>query len=212
MIGPSSTHTAGAARIGFLTHQILSEIPKTATIIFHGSFAETYKGHGTDLAIVAGLLGFKPDDERIRNSMNIARKKGMKITFRTVDLGDEYHSNTAKIIIKGKTTPRAEIIASSIGGGNIIIVEINGFKTELTGDYNTIITLHKDKPGIVANVTGVLSKYRANIASMNVSRKDKGRDAFMAIEIDGEIPNNILKEISSLKDMKRVRLLEGNST
>ena len=212
MVGPSSTHTAGAVRIGFLAYKILGEIPKEVSILFHGSFAETYRGHGTDLAIVSGLLGLKVDDERIRDALDIAKKKNIKISFRKSDLGNEYHSNTVKIIIKGKVVPKIEIIASSVGGGNVVIVEINGFSTELTGDYNTIITLHKDKPGIVASVTGLLSKYGANIASMNVSRKAKGRDAFMAIEVDGEISKKFLHEISSLEEIKMVRLLESNSS
>jgi len=212
MVGPSSTHTAGAVRIGFLAYKILGEIPKEVSILFHGSFAETYRGHGTDLAIVSGLLGLKADDERIRDALDIAKKKNIKISFRKIDLGNEYHSNTVKIIIKGKVVPKIEIIASSVGGGNVVIVEINGFSTELTGNYNTVITLHKDKPGIVASVTGLLSKYGVNIASMNVSRRAKGRDAFMAIEVDGEISKKFLQEISSLEEIKMVRLLESNSS
>ncbi len=209
MVGPSSTHTAGAVRIGSIAHQILGEIPKEATLLFHGSFAETYRGHRTDLAIIAGLLGLKIDDERIRDALVIAKKHDLKIKFKTIDLGDEYHSNTVKIIIKGVETSKTEIIGSSIGGGNILIVEINGFRTELTGKYNTIITLHKDKPGVVSRITDILSKYGANIASMNVSRKAKGKEAFMAMAIDGEIQYKILQEITTFKEIKIVRLIEA---
>ena len=211
MVGPSSSHTAGAVRIGLVVHQILKAIPKEVTILLHGSFAETYRGHGTDRAIVAGLLGFNTDDERITDALNIAKQVGMKFIFRLVDLGDEYHVNTAKIIVKGAETPRIEVVGSSIGGGNIVIVEINGFKTELTGDYNTIITLHQDTPGVIAKVTDVLSKYGVNVAFMRVSRKAKGREAFMAIEVDHEVPSEVLEEITSFKEIKLVRPMKAIS-
>ena len=211
MVGPSSSHTAGAVRIGMVVYQLLGEIPKEATILLHGSFADTYRGHGTDRAIVAGLLGFNTDDERITDALNIAKQNGMKVEFRLVDLGDEYHANTAKIVAKGLKVPKIEIVGSSIGGGNILIVEINGFKTELTGDYDTIITLHQDKSGVVSKVTSVLSKHDVNVAFMRVSRKAKGREAFMAIEVDYPVPSKVLDEIASLGEVKMVRLMKAIS-
>lgn len=211
MVGPSSSHTAGAVRIGLVAHQLLGEIPKEVTILLHGSFADTYRGHGTDRAIVAGLLGFSTDDERITDALDIAKENGMKVEFKLVDLGDEYHANTAKIIAKGLDIPKIEIIGSSIGGGNILIVEINGFKTELTGDYDTIITLHQDKSGVISKVTSTLSKHHVNVAFMRVSRKAKGKEAFMAIEVDYRIPSRVLDEIASLKEVRMVRSIKAIS-
>ncbi|MFX0116879.1 MAG: L-serine ammonia-lyase, iron-sulfur-dependent subunit beta [Candidatus Hodarchaeota archaeon] len=211
MVGPSSSHTAGAVRIGMVVHQLLGEIPKEATILLHGSFADTYRGHGTDRAIVAGLLGFNTDDERITDAFDIAKQNAMKVEFKLVDLGDEYHANTAKIVAKGLNIPKIEIVGSSIGGGNILIVEINGFKTELTGDYDTIITLHQDRSGVVSKVTSVLSKHDINVAFMRVSRKAKGREAFMAIEVDYLVPSEALDEIASFGEVKMVRLMKAIS-
>jgi L-serine dehydratase len=133
MVGPSSSHTAGAVRIGLVAYQILGETPTDATILLHGSFAETYQGHGTDRAIVAGLLGLNTDDERIIEAFELAAERGMRFRIDTIDLGEGYHMNTAKLHVLGKKENGIEVVGSSIGGGNVVIVEINGFKTDLSG-------------------------------------------------------------------------------
>jgi L-serine dehydratase len=161
---------------------------------------------------VAGLLGFNIDDDRIIVALNIAQQKGMKVRFRLVDLGDEYHPNTAKIMVKGVKTPAIEVVGCSIGGGNVLITEINGFKTNITGDYETIITLHEDKPGVVSKVTGVLSEYHVNVAFMYVSRKARGKKAFMAIEVDYKVQQEVLEDIASFKEIQMVRLIQAFSS
>jgi L-serine dehydratase len=210
MVGPSSSHTAGAVRIGLVAYQILGETPTDARILLHGSFAETYQGHGTDKAIVAGLLGLNTDDERIIDAFELAAERGMRFRIDRVDLGDEYHVNTTKLRVRGKKTP-IEIVGSSIGGGNIVIVEINGFKTDLSGDYNTILIFHQDKQGVAAKVLATLSRFGVNVAFMRLSRKAKGQDAFMAIEVDYTVPPVLLQEIAALTEISAVRLMSAIS-
>jgi L-serine dehydratase len=210
MVGPSSSHTAGAVRIGLATHQILGGTPINATILLHGSFAETYQGHGTDKALVAGLLGLNTDDERIVDAFELATQQGMRFKIDCVELGDEYHVNTTKLQVIGKGHA-IEVIGSSIGGGNVIIVEINGFKTELTGDYNTILIFHKDQQGVAAQVLTKLSQYGVNVAFMRLSRKAKGQEAFMAIEVDSTVPPTLLQDIAAIPEISLVRLMSAIS-
>lgn len=194
MIGPSSSHTAGACRIGKTAYKIAGEDIKKATFILHGSFAKTYRGHGTDKALVGGILGFDPDDERIRDSFQLAEKKNIEIVFLEEDLG-EAHPNTAKVIVERSNGETIEIIGSSIGGGNIVVTEINGLELEFTGEYVTLIISHVDKPGVIAKVTAVLALYDINIAFMRVYRYSRGQNAFMIIETDDEIREEIVSYI-----------------
>jgi L-serine dehydratase len=210
MVGPSSSHTAGAVRIGLVTHQILGRTPISATILLHGSFAETFQGHGTDKAIVAGLLGLNTDDDRIVDAFELATQRGMRFKIDCVELGDEYHVNTAKLQVIGEEHA-IEVVGSSIGGGNVIIVEINGFKTELTGDYNTILVFHKDQQGVAAQVLTQLSQFGVNVAFMQISRKAKGQEAFMAIEVDSSVPPTLLQDIATIPAISSVRLMSAIS-
>lgn len=194
MIGPSSSHTAGACRIGKAAYKMAGEDIKKVTFLLHGSFAKTYRGHGTDKALVGGILGFDPDDERIRNSFDLAREKGIEFTFVEENLG-EVHSNTAKVIVEKSDGETIELMGSSIGGGNIIVTEINGLEIEFTGEYDTLIISHVDKPGVIAKVTAVLALYDINIAFMRVYRYSKGQNAFMIIETDDEISIEIVSYI-----------------
>lgn len=194
MIGPSSSHTAGACRIGKTAYKIAREDVKKATFILHGSFAKTYRGHGTDRALVGGILGFDPDDERLRNSFELAEEKNIEIVFLEEDLGD-VHPNTAKVIVERPNGETIEIMASSIGGGNIVVTEINGLEIEFTGEYDTLIISHTDKPGVIAKVTAVLALYDINIAFMRVYRYSRGQNAFMIIETDDEIRKEIVTYI-----------------
>ncbi len=194
MIGPSSSHTAGACRIGKTAFKMAKEDIKKVTFILHGSFAKTYTGHGTDKALVGGILGFDPDDKRIKNSFELAKEKNIEYVFLEEDLGD-VHPNTAKVVVEKSNGEIIELVASSIGGGNIVVTEINGLEIEFTGEYDTLIISHEDKPGTIAKVTAVLALYDINIAFMRVYRYSKGQNAFMIIETDDEIREEIVTYI-----------------
>lgn len=202
MIGPSSSHTAGAARIGRVARSLFGRAPKWARISFYGSFAQTYKGHGTDVAIVGGLLDFDTFDERIKTSLEIARQIGMDITFITEDAVPE-HPNTAKIIM-GDDEGELELVGVSIGGGKIEITELNGFELKVSGHHPAILVVHNDRYGAIANVSNVLAKYEINIGHMNVSRKEVGKQALMIIETDQNIHQDVLGQIAKLPNILQV--------
>ncbi|MEY8753179.1 L-serine ammonia-lyase, iron-sulfur-dependent subunit beta [Peribacillus frigoritolerans] len=202
MIGPSSSHTAGAARIGRVARNLFDREPKWVHISFYGSFAKTYKGHGTDVAIVGGLLDFDTFDERIKESLEIARKKKMKITFREEEAVPE-HPNTAKITV-GDDDGELELVGISIGGGKIEIVELNGFKLRLSGHNPAILVVHDDRFGAIANVSNILAKHQINIGQMEVSRKEKGQMALMTIEVDQNLEDHVIAEITALPNITQV--------
>lgn len=209
MVGPSSSHTAGAARLGKVASIVVGEKIISVKFLLHGSFAKTYKGHGTDKALVAGILGMKPDDERLRASFLIAKEAGLNYEFIESDLGD-YHPNTVKFIIEGESGRVSEVIGSSIGGGAIEIVEVNGETVAFTGAYPTLITYHKDKPGAVNKITNILYEHKINIAYMSVSRTQKGMDATMTLEIDDKVGENIIEEIEKIDEVNKVILININ--
>lgn len=202
MIGPSSSHTAGAARIGRAARSIFGREPKWAHIYFYGSFAETYRGHGTDVAIVGGLLDFDTFDERIKRSLEIAAEKGLEIHFHKEACVPD-HPNTARLQI-GDEEGELELVGVSIGGGKIEIDEINGFKIRLTGEHPSIIVINNDRFGAIANVAHVLAKNEINIGYMQVSRKEKGKTALMTIETDQNVDETILDEIRKLPNILHV--------
>lgn len=202
MIGPSSSHTAGAARIGRVARELFGREPKWANVYLYGSFAKTYKGHGTDVAIVGGLLDFDTFDERIKDSLNIANQKGMKIEFFEEDAITE-HPNTARIHL-GDDKGDLELVGISIGGGKIEIIELNGFELKLSGHHPAILVVHNDRFGAIANVSNVLAKYEINIGHMEVSRKEKGKIALMVIEVDQNIDQHIIDEIIKLPNILQV--------
>lgn len=202
MIGPSSSHTAGAARIGRVARSLFGREPKWANISFYGSFAQTYKGHGTDVAIVGGLLDFDTDDERIIHAIEIAKERGIKIRFIEEDAVPD-HPNTARIII-GDHNGELELVGISIGGGKIEITELNGFELKLSGNHPAILVVHNDRFGAIASVANTLAKYEINIGHMEVSRKEKGKMALMTIEVDQNIDDNIIKELEELPNILKV--------
>ena len=207
MVGPSSSHTAGAVRLGLMARKILGEEPVEGTIMLHGSFAKTGKGHGTNLALVAGLLGMVPDDERIPEAPKIAEERGLKFKIETVDLGD-VHPNTVKFVLLGKTRGHVQVVGSSIGGGTILIREINDFQVEIRGDYPTLVILHQDVPGVVAQVTLLLGTAQINIARMLVSREKKGAQALMVLETDQTIEDSVLDLMRKLPRIKQALTIE----
>lgn len=198
MIGPSSSHTAGAARLGKMAKEIADDSFIKVTFYLHGSFAKTYKGHGTDRALVAGILGMEPSDERIRESLNIAKEKGIEIEFVEKDLGYE-HPNTVKIVFSYKDKDDYYIIGSSIGGGNILITNINGNKVTFSGNYPTILIRYMDQKGSISRISSILAKENKNIATMKVSRE--GKIATMVMEIDNPIEDKIIENISNLDEI-----------
>ncbi|MCK4260885.1 MAG: L-serine ammonia-lyase, iron-sulfur-dependent subunit beta [Halanaerobiales bacterium] len=207
MIGPSSSHTAGAVRIGNMARKLLNEEPKTMKIYFHGSFAETYKGHGTDVAIVGGLLGYRPDDERIRTSLKDAQEKGIEVEFHRFDLPNA-HPNTIKLDLTRSDGTHLTLIGASVGGGEIVITRIDNFSVELRGKYPTVWILHVDRPGIIAKVTSTLALNGINIAFLEAFREDKGALSSMIIQTDHEVFQDAMKEIESFIGVKSCRYIE----
>jgi len=190
MVGPSSSHTAGACRLGRIARVVAGEDVKQVKFHLHGSFARTYRGHGTDRALLAGVLGMHPDDERLPDAFGIAREAGVPFAFEMVDLGD-VHPNTVKVEITGSGGRVTSITGASVGGGSVLISEIDGMQAEFTGDYHTLITTHTDRPGIVSRVTNALAAYDVNIAFMRVFRTARGAHAIMVIESDQLIPQEL---------------------
>ncbi|AQS58665.1 L-serine ammonia-lyase, iron-sulfur-dependent subunit beta [Desulforamulus ferrireducens] len=206
MVGPSSSHTAGAARIGKTARDIFGRRPKKATITFYGSFAQTYRGHGTDLAIVGGILDLGADDERIIRSFEIAKEQGVDIEFITIPEESDYHPNTAKIrLVDDQGT--FELVGISIGGGKITITEIEGFKISLSGESPTLLVFHHDRYGAIARVAHVLACNKINVGHMEVARKSKGELALMVIETDQDITEETLEDVKKIDHVYNVALL-----
>lgn len=197
MVGPSSSHTAGAARIGNMGRTLLGEEVARADIGLYGSFAETGFGHGTDRALLAGLLGMKLDDLRIPNAYEEANRAGMAYSFRTVELRDA-HPNTALLELTGKSGKKLTLQAASIGGGAIVVNKIDGIDVNFTGDFNTLIVRNQDESGSVAAITSILSQVHINVANMSVNRHRRGGDALMVIETDQHIKPRQVEFLSEL--------------
>ncbi|MVB10187.1 L-serine dehydratase, beta chain [Caprobacter fermentans] len=209
MIGPSSSHTAGAVKIGNAAASLLGEEPASADILFVGSFAKTYKGHGTDKAVIAGILGMKPSDSRIKTSMNLAKEKGIKIAFRQGELPGA-HPNTMVITLAGKRGKKVSVQGASIGGGNIVINRINSYPVNVAGQNTTLLVFHRDVPGMISDVTRLLAIRDVNINHFSLSRNRRGGAAVMAIEIDGEMDDDIAQEINRAHNILSAVVLRLN--
>ena len=208
MIGPSSSHTAGAVRLGLMARAILGERAKSADIGLYGSFAQTYKGHGTDRALIAGIMGFKPDDERIRAALQIAQNDyKLEFFFHKIEL-ENAHPNTAVITLTGTTGRTVKVQGASIGGGNIVISAINSYQVSLSGKYPSIIIVHQDMPGVINGVTAALARYNINIAYMKVSRSERGAQALMNIEVDDDISDEAVEACEHVIGVKKVLRIE----
>ena len=199
MIGPSSSHTAGAAKIGLVANKIAENSIQNVVFYLHGSFAKTYKGHGSDKALLGGVIGMDEKDVNIRNAFEIAEKKGVSFQFISKDLG-EVHPNTVLIEITTKNNTVLSIQGSSIGGGRIIINQLNGLNVNFNGSNPTIITNHKDVPGIVSKVTGILAEKNLNISTMSVIRDEDSGNANMIIELDHFFDYSIKDELLNKVD------------
>lgn len=192
MVGPSSSHTAGAVKIGYVSRKLMAQPIVKAQILLYGSFLATGKGHGTQIAIVAGLLGMKTDDCRIPDSFRLAKETGMEISFGEAELKDA-HPNSAQLILTGADGRQLEIVGESIGGSRINIASIDGLSANFSGDYPTLIVHNLDQPGHVAEVTSMLSHKSVNIATMQLYRAGRGGHAVMVIECDQEVPKESIQ-------------------
>ncbi len=207
MIGPSSSHTAGAARIGRVARRLLGAQPVQADIAFHGSFAKTYAGHGTDRAVAGGLLDFDVDDVRLRDSLALAREAGMVLRFSTVNLKNA-HPNTIVIDARAVDGRRIVVQAASTGGGSIRVQSMNGLEVGFSGAENTIVIQHHDAPGVIAKVSGLIASRKMNIATMRVFRRRQGAEAVMVLEVDGRPEDALIEELHALKEIDSVTFLE----
>lgn len=208
MVGPSSSHTAGACRIGKYARGILSEEPMNATVKLSGSFKKTYKGHGTDKAIIAGLLGFNEDDERIRDSVEIAKREGRNFTIIEEDI-ENAHANTAEITMIKANGEKIVIQGSSIGGGNILITKINDAKVNINGLFDVLVVGHVDIPGMVYKITKVLYQWKININGLSLHREVKSGNAVAIIEVDDKIEDKLCDEMREVDNVQYVTLLHS---
>lgn len=204
MVGPSSSHTAGACRIGLFARALLGRQPTEAVIELHGSFARTGVGHGTDRAIVGGLLGYHPDDERLRESLALAETAGLRVEFHNTKLREEHHPNTTRITVRADGK-QARLVGSSVGAGRIVITEIDGFPVEITGSSPVLVFIAQDVPGIISAVSTALARQGDNIGSMRVSRRKKGGDAIHIYELDAPASQAAMEVIYALPAVRMIR-------
>ena len=199
MVGPSSSHTAGAVRIGYTARQLFGEPVKKAIVYLHGSFAATGEGHGTDKAIIAGLLGMKPDDLRIPDSFTVAKESGMEFVIDKKEIRGA-HPNTARIIMENDADKKMV----SIGGGRIRVSVLDGIEVDFSGESNTLIVRNMDRPGCITEVSAALSHEKINVATMQVFRHKRGGSAVMVVETDQFIPENVVNELKKKEDILEV--------
>lgn len=207
MIGPSSSHTAGALRISQVAYKIFKDEIEEAKFILYGSFSQTYKGHGTDRALIGGILGFDTENEKIKNSLELAEEKGINVKFEIGETDPDMHPNTVEIYLKGKQKTLS-IMGESIGGGAIIITKINGIDVKFTGEYTTVIVQQIDKPGVAAHITKVLTEQNINIAFMSIFRETMGEKAFTVLELDEKINVDLLDELKNNPNINDIFLVE----
>ncbi len=209
MIGPSSSHTAGAVSIALMARNLFSEEIKSVRFTLYGSFSKTYQGHGTDRALLGGILGFSTDDERIRDAFDHAKNLGISYEFIVDELTVTNHPNTADIELTGVTGRKMTIRGESIGGGKMKIVRIDHIDVEFTGEYSTLIVHQMDKPGVVAHITQALSEHNVNIAFMRLFREEKGAAAYTVVESDEKIPVAVLDQIRTNKYVSDLMLIQA---
>ena len=203
MVGPSSSHTAGAVRIGAMARALLGQTPTKAQLLLHGSFASTGEGHGTHQALIAGLLGLTPDDGRVPDSFALAKAQRLDFSFDTISLRD-VHPNSALIRLEGAQGGKLEVAASSLGGGRIKVFQVDGLGCSFSGDLPTLVVHNTDQPGCVSQVTGVLARRGLNVATLQLNRDGRGENAVMVIESDQPIFAQAADEIRALPGILRV--------
>ena len=203
MIGPSSSHTAGAARIGKITRMLLGSDPRRARIGLHGSFQKTYLGHGTDKALVGGLLGMDVDDLRLRSSLELAKARGLEYSFYNANLRGA-HPNTVVLDVDGQDGRSICVQAASVGGGEIVVQSIDGLEAGFSGHENTLVLTHHDTPGMIAAIGGTVAGSALNIATMRVFRRSAGGEAMVALELDGDASQELLRRLEALEGVYHV--------
>ena len=196
IVGPSSSHTAGAASIALTARRLFRNEIVKADFVLYGSFAKTYRGHGTDKALVGGVLGFAADDLRIRDAFEHAKQRGLEYSFTEDHTTDVSHPNTADVTLYGRSEKKLFIRGESTGGGRIKITKLNNVDVDFTGEYGTLIVSQKDSPGVVAHITACLAERKLNVASMRLYREAKGEKAYTIIESDQPIPASIVERIN----------------
>ena len=195
MIGPSSSHTAGTAQIAFLAQKMIGDTVKKAAFTLYGSFARTYQGHGTDRALLGGIMGFSTDDTRICDSFRIAQERGLEYSFK-IDRGDtDIYPDTVDIHMISAGGREMTVRGESLGGGKVRIVRIDQVEVDFTGEYSAVIVIHQDKPGVAADITKCLSDSNVNIAFIRLFREAKGHTAYTIVESDNQLPVGIAAEI-----------------
>lgn len=204
MVGPSSSHTAGAVRLGQMARVIFGTQPDEVLIELHGSFAQTGQGHGTDRAIVAGLLGMATDDERIRHSFTVAEALGLRFHFTEIDLGEDAHPNSVRLTLRAGERS-VQVTGASIGGGLVEITNIEGYEVRFGGQYDTLLVIAEDRPGTINAVTGWLLTHNINVAFFRVGRKQRGGEALMIVETDQPIPDHLVEAIEDFDWVRWVR-------
>lgn len=207
MVGPSSSHTAGACRLGLMARAIVGGTPERARIGLHGSFAATGEGHGTHRALVGGMVGLAPDDLRLRRAYDEAEAAGMTWSFEETDLGEDAHPNSAILSVE-RAGDEVTLRGASVGGGRIEVTEVDGFAVALGGDYHTLVLLAHDEPGTIAAVAGILAEQGVNLATMRVDRTGRNKDALMTIEADEPIADSVLDRIRSFPWLRWARRVE----
>lgn len=209
MVGPSSSHTAGAARLGWLARECWGRPVSLVDLYLRGSFAATYWGHGTDRALAAGLLGFRPDDSRIPDALRIAREKGIEIGLFSEEV-DGAHPNSVRFSFRNREGESMDVIGASTGGGAVELQSIDGFSLSVSGELPCLVTFHRDEPGVVATVAGELARLGVNIAAMNLHRQGRGELAAMVIEIDEALKPGEVRRLPAIHPaLERVLLLPG---
>ncbi len=209
MIGPSSSHTAGADSLAFLAQKMINGPLKKAEFTLYGSFAKTYRGHGTDRALLGGIMGFTTEDKRIPDSFEIARKRGLEFSFTANETEEVSHPNTVDIAMTNQAGQTMTIRGESLGGGKIRIIRINQVDVDFTGEYSAVIVIHKDTPGVVAHITHCLASVNINIAFMKLFREEKGQTAYSIVESDDALPDSVeelIRQNPSVHDVMLVRL------
>lgn len=208
MIGPSSSHTAGAVAIGLLAQKMIQGPITSVEFTLYGSFAKTYQGHGTDRALLGGIMGFQTDDERIRDSFSIARARGIDFTFIPNLTENDTHPNTVDICMKNERQEVMTVRGESLGGGKVRIVRINQVEVDFTGEYSAVIVVHQDRPGVIAHITKCLTDCNVNIAFLKLFREDKGATAYSIIESDEKLPLKVMDEINANQHVYNTMLVQ----
>ncbi len=203
MVGPSSSHTAGAAKLARIARSLSGEEIKKVVFMLHGSFQTTYKGHGTDRALLAGILGLAPSDPSLVDAYELAEKAGLEYEFVKKDLGP-VHPNTIKFIVTGASGNVTELVGASVGGGEVLVSSLNGFEVSFSGNSYTVISIQDDVPGIVSEISGVFAAAGLNLATITLSRSARGREATMIMEIDSEPSQEVLDRLRNLPRIRKI--------